>query len=309
MLCAAAITFALTTSSTETAAEPRTLPLHAFRGLATVPIQIGDSESLNFVLDSGSEHTSLNGTALAKTLGLHTRLAGLGRGMGGARFQVLIAPDVAIRSTGGELFRTDLAVHDLSSPPAGTSADSLHGLLGSGLFERYVVDINPALGTVLLHDPSIFSYEGSGHIVPLIIVQRRPFIKARVTTAKGKSVKVRLMVDTGSENHLALILGSHRNLKVPEQHLKVTALGVGGDVEAFVGPVNGLEIGSLALGRTPATFFPSHGVPAAQTIRNFDGLVGNGLFGQFRMILDFHRKQLVLESYDPDRGASSEATR
>ncbi len=309
MLAAAAINFALTTPSTETAPEPRSLPLKPFRGLATVPIQIGDSQPLDFVIDSGSEHTSLNDTDLAKALGLHTRQAGLGRGMGGTKLQVLIAPDVAIRSFDGELFRTDLAVHHLSSLLADQSGRDLHGLLGSSLFERYVVEINPALGTVLLHDPSRFSYNGSGHVIPLIIDQRRPFVKARVTTAQGKSVRVRLMVDTGSETHLALILGSHRHLKVPEQHLQVTALGVGGEVEAFVGPVSSLEMESPTLGRTPATFFASHSVPAAQSIRKFNGLVGNGLLGQYRMILDYHRKQLVLESYEPVRGASSTATR
>lgn len=274
---------------------PATLQLIQFRGLVTVPIRIGASQALNFVIDSGSEHTTLNDAGLVEELNLHTRQGGVGRGMGGARLPILIAPDLAIRAGDFELFRTDLAIHHLDSLLDNDAGPRLHGLLGSALFERYVVDINPALGTVSCHDPETFSYDGPGHVVPLIMDHRRAFVRAKVTTVKGKTVKLRLMVDTGSENHLVLILGSHRHVKVPEHHMKVKALGIGGEVDAFVGPVGGLEIGSLARGRTPASFFHPTSMPAAQSIKNFDGLVGNGLLGQFRTILDYHREILILE--------------
>jgi hypothetical protein len=250
---------------------------------------------LDFVLDSGSEHTTLNDARLVEQLNLHTRQAGLGRGMGGAQLPILMAPDVAIRSAGRELYRTDLTVHHLSSLMADETGRDLQGLLGSDLFERYVVDIDPGDGTVLLHEPDLWSYAGSGYVVPLIISNRRPFIKAKVTMEDGKSAKVRLLVDTGSETHLALILGSHRNLQVPEHHTRVTALGVGGEVEALVGPVGSFEAGSLGRGRTPATFFPPNSMPAAGNGRKFAGLVGNGVLGEYRTILDYHRKQLILE--------------
>ena len=293
---AAGVLFALALPPTETTTDPRQLILKTFRGLATVPIRIGDSEALNFVIDSGSQHTTLNDAGLAKELNLHTRKAGWGRGMGGAKLPVMIAPDVAIRSSDGELFRTDLAVHHLSSMLEDEAGRNLHGLLGSDLFDRYVVDINPALGTVSLYEPTHFSYEGPGHIIPLIIQKRRPFVRARVITVTGKSAKVRLMVDTGSEYHLGLILGTHRNIRVPDQHLEVKALGVGGGVDAYIGPVSGLEIGSMVFGRTPAAFFQPNSMPASLSMKNFDGLIGNGLLGQYRTILDYHRKELILEA-------------
>jgi hypothetical protein len=170
-----------------------------------------------------------------------------------------------------------------------------HGLLGSDLFELYVVDIDPANGTVRLHEPHRWSYGGSGHVIPLIIDSRRPFVKARVITESGKSAKVRLMVDTGSENHLALILGSHRNLQVPKNHAKVKALGLGGEVTVLIGAVPALEAGSLALGHTPTAFFHPDSMPSARNISDFDGLIGNGILAQYRTILDYHRKVLILE--------------
>jgi hypothetical protein len=284
------------TADADADAPPRELPLRPFRGLATAPVQIGDSKPLNFVIDSGSEHTALNDAELVEQLNLHTRYGGSGRGMGGAKLEVLIAPDVAIRSAASELFRTDLVIHHLSSLKDHEMGRHFHGLLGSDLFERYVVDMDPAGRTVRLHEPDRWSYGGSGHIIPLIMESRRPFVKARVITESGKSAKVRLMVDTGSEYHLALVLGSHRNLDVPEHHAEVTALGLGGEVTVLISAVNGFEAGSLALGRTPAAFFHPGSMPSARKISNFDGLIGNGILAQYRTILDYHKKVLILES-------------
>jgi hypothetical protein len=296
VIAAASLTVALAAPTTDTVTLPHELPLRSFRGLATVPVQIGDSRPLNFVIDSGSEHTALNDAELVEQLNLHTRYAGSGTGMGGAQLRVLIAPDVAIRSAESELFRTDLVVHHLSSLKNHEMGRHFHGLLGSDLFERYVVDINPAAGTIQLHDPDHWSYDGPGHTIPLIMESRRAFIKAKVITAKGRTAKVRLMVDTGSENHLALILGSHRNLEVPKNHAKVTALGLGGEVTVLVGPVKSFKAGSLVLGRTPAAFFHPDSMPSARNISNFDGLIGNGILAQYRTILDYHRKMLILEA-------------
>jgi hypothetical protein len=271
------------------------LDLSPVRGLWTVPIRIGSSPPLAFVIDSGSELTALTDLELAEVLDLHTRHAGWGTGMGGTRMPVLIAPDVGLRTAGGELFRTGLAIHELGPRNAEATDLPVHGLLGSALFEHFVVDIDPDRRTVLLHDPKGYSYPGRGHVIPLEIDRRRPFVRARVTTAEGRSVKVRLMVDTGSENHLALIRSSHRHIKVPEGHLPTTALGVGGAADARSGPVSRLEIGSLSLGRTPATFFHPHSVAATRTFRRLNGILGNGILGQYRTIIDYHHSRLILE--------------
>ena len=54
-------------------------------------------------------------------------------------------------------------------------------------------------------------------------------------------------------------------------------------------------MGSFSHGRMPAAFFHPNSMPTARRIKKFDGLVGNGLLAQYRTILDYHRKQLILE--------------
>jgi len=276
------------------------LPLTPARGLPTVPIVIGGSPPLDFVIDSGSELTALTDPDLAPALGLHTRPAGWGTGMGGVRLPVLIAPDVALRAADGVLYRTGLAVHGLGGGPSAAGTPAFSGLLGSDLFEHFVVDIDPRRGTVLLHDAASFTYRGSGHVVPLVIDRRRPFVTARITTVDGRSLKARLMVDTGTENHLLLIRGSHRDLRVPEAHLAVTAQGVGGTADAKLAPVAGIELGTLSLSPVPAAFLHAHSVAATRSFRRVNGILGNGLLGRFRTILDYRRGRLILEPHEGD---------
>jgi hypothetical protein len=276
------------------------LPLTPARGLPTVPIAIGGSPPLDFVIDSGSELTALTDPALAQALGLHTRPAGWGTGMGGVRLQVLIAPDVALRAAGGILYRTSLAVHDLGDASAGAASPVFSGLLGSELFEHFVVDIDPLRGTVLLHDADSFTYAGNGHVVPLVVDRGRPFVTARITTVDGRSLTAKLMVDTGTENHLLLIRGSHRHLRVPDAHLAVTAQGVGGEADAKLAPVAAIELGTLSLSRVPAAFLHAHSVAATRSFRRVNGILGNGVLGRFRTILDYRRGRLILEPHERD---------
>jgi hypothetical protein len=271
------------------------LPLTAARGLPTVPIVIGGSPPLDFVIDSGSELTALTDPALAQALGLHTRLAGWGTGMGGVRLPVLIAPDVALRAAGGVLYRTGLAVHDLGAGPAAAPSPAFSGLLGSELFEHFVVDIDPQRGTVLLHDAASFVYRGLGHVVPLTIDRRRPFVAARITTVDGHPLKARLLVDTGTENQLLLIRGSHRHLRVPEGSAPAIAHGVGGEAEARLAQVARLELGTLSLSPVPAAFLHAQSVAATRSFRRVNGILGYGLLGRFRAILDYRRGLLILE--------------
>lgn len=271
------------------------LTLTPLRALPTVPVRIGASPPLDFVIDSGSEVTALTDLEVAASLNLHTRPAVLGTGMGGVRMPVLIAPDVALRTGDALLYRTGLAVHTMGTPPDSATALGFHGLLGSDLFEHFVVELDPAAGVVLLHEPASFSYRGPGHSLPLQIDRRRPFVRARIMTSEGRSARLRLLVDTGSESQLALIRGSHRHLRVPEEHEQVVAVGVGGEAAASLASVERLTIGDLSLGPVPTAFFHAQSLSSTRTFPKLQGILGNGLLAKFRTIIDYHRRRLILE--------------
>ena len=157
-----------------------------FAGLILVSVTVAESSPLDFILDSGATHSAINDPYLAAALGLGVREGGLARGVGSGATRVLIVEDTRIRSDGQELLQSPLVVHDIGSRLAAMAGREIDGFLGAGLFERYVVEIDPMSRRLLLHDPETFVYSGNGEILPLEVLDRRPVVEARVVVEAGK---------------------------------------------------------------------------------------------------------------------------
>jgi hypothetical protein len=195
----------------------------AFAGLVLVTVTIEDSPPLQFVVDSGATQSSISDPFLARALGLEVKEAGLARGVGSGAARVLVADEICVRIDGVEVLRSPLVVHDIGGQLAAMAGREIDGFLGADLFENYVVEINPAGGRLLLHNPEAFGYEGDGYVVPLEVADGRPLVEAAVIVREGKKeIPVRLLADTGSSRALSLITRSRRHLKPPdEQKLSV----------------------------------------------------------------------------------------
>ncbi|MEJ2189295.1 MAG: aspartyl protease family protein [Acidobacteriota bacterium] len=268
----------------------------AFARLILVPVTIGDSPQMDFVLDSGATQSSITDPYLAEALGLGVRDVGLARGMGSGAVHVLITGDVSVRSQGFELLHTPLVVHDIGERLAAIAGRDIHGFLGADLFERYVVEIDPEEQRLLLHDPRTYSYRGEGEELPLEIVDRRPVVKASVVVDPGsKPVPVRLVVDTGSSRYLTLITGSRRRLKPPPERTLGGSVGVVGAAVVVLGPVQRLELGSRTAGNVETAWMEGYQIPAVRNIPKLNGVLGNALLRRFRVIFDYRGARMILE--------------
>ncbi|MFV2073331.1 MAG: aspartyl protease family protein, partial [Thermoanaerobaculales bacterium] len=274
-----------------------------FGGLILVPVEVGSSPPLNFVLDSGATQSAITDPFLAEALGLEVRDVGVARGMGSGRTPVHITQEVSIRALGFELLRAPLVVHDIAARLTAMAGREIHGFLGADLFERYVVEIDSARRRLLLHDPRSFSYRGRGEELPLEIVDRRPVVTGRVVVEAGKKpVPVRLVVDTGSSRQLTLIIGSRRQLKPPVERKLGGSVGVVGDTLVVVGRVARLEIGSMAAEAVETAWVEPFRIPAVGNIPKVNGILGTPLLLRYRVFFDYPHGRLILEtlSGNPD---------
>jgi hypothetical protein len=267
-----------------------------FAGLILVSVTVAESSPLDFILDSGATHSAINDPYLAAALGLEVREGGLARGMGSGATRVLIVEDTLIRSDGQELLHAPLVVHDIGGRLAAMAGRDIDGFLGAGLFERYVVEIDPMSRRLLLHDPETFVYSGKGEILPLEVLNRRPVVEARVVVEAGKKpVPVRLMIDTGSSRYLSLITKSRRHLKPPAELTLGASVGVVGEMLVGVGQIERLELGSLVTRRLETSWVEPFQVPAVRNIPKLNGIIGNSLLSRYHVFFDYHRGRLILE--------------
>lgn len=268
----------------------------AFAGLVLVPVTIGDSPQMNFVLDSGATQSSLTDPYLAAALGLGVRDVGLARGMGSGATHVLITEDVSVRSQGFELLHTPLVVHDIGVRLAEMAGRDIHGFLGADLFERYVVEIDPEEQRLLLYDPQTYAYRGEGEELPLEIVDRRPVVRASVVVnPDSKAVPVRLVVDTGSSRHLTLIKGSRRRLSPPNKRTLGGSVGVVGDTLVVVAPAERLEVGSVIEENVETAWMEAYRIPAVRNIPKLNGVLGNAFLRRFKVIFDYRGGGLIID--------------
>lgn len=272
------------------------LAYQPFAGLILVSVTIGDSPPMDFVLDSGATQSSITDPFLAAALGLELREAGLARGMGSGATRVLIADDICIRGDGHEFLRAPLVVHDIGVRLSAMAGRDIHGFLGADLFERWVVEIDPSTRRLRLHDPNGFAYSGSGDVLPLQVVDRRPVIEAEVVPGVGKkTIPVRLVVDTGSGRYLTLINGSKRRLKPPENRSLGASVGVVGETLVVLAPVSRLTVGTRVTNNLETAWMEPFQIPAVRNIPKLNGILGNALLGRYRTIFDYRGGKVIIE--------------
>jgi len=267
-----------------------------FAGLILVPVTIGDSPQLDFILDSGANQSAVTDPYLANAIGLAVSNAGLARGMGSGATRVLIADDICIRGDGQEILRTPLVVHDIGERLAAMAGRDIHGFLGAELFHRYVVELDAENRRLLLHDPETFVYQGEGQVLPLEVIDGRPVIEGQVVVKEGeKPVPVRLVVDTGSSRYMTVITRSRRQLKPPEERTLSGSVGVVGDTLVVVGPVAELRLGTLVTSNLEAAWMEPFRIPAVRNIPKLNGILGNLLLSRYHVYFDYHHGRLILE--------------
>jgi hypothetical protein len=255
----------------------------AFAGLVLVTVTIEDSPPLQFVVDSGATQSSISDPFLARALGLEVKEAGLARGVGSGAARVLVADEICVRIDGVEVLRSPLVVHDIGGQLAAMAGREIDGFLGADLFENYVVEINPAGGRLLLHNPEAFGYEGDGYVVPLEVADGRPLVEAAVIVREGKKeIPVRLLADTGSSRALSLITRSRRHLKPPDE-------------------IRRFRLGLIIAENVETAWMDAFRVPAVRNIEDLNGILGNQILSRFRAIFDYRGGRLILEPIRPSR--------
>jgi hypothetical protein len=271
------------------------LTYEPFAGLILVSVTIADSPPMDFVLDSGATQSSITDRSLAAALGLEVREAGLARGMGSGATRVLIADDICIRADGQEFLRSPLVVHDIGVKLSQMARRDIHGFLGSDLFQRWVVEIDPATRRLLLHEPETYRAPPGGDVLPLQVVDRRPVIEAEVVTEPGKKpVPVRLVVDTGSGRYMSLISGSKRRLKPPDNRSLGASVGVVGETLVVVAPVARLTVGSRVTTNLESAWMEPYQIPAVRNIPKLNGILGNALLSRYNAVFDYRGGRLIL---------------
>ncbi len=295
-LWAASVT-AQTTAGKATSGPPRsapsaiTIPFQSARGRVMVPARVNGSKPLSFMLDTGYTITTVH-PDLIEPLGL--------KRVGSITIVGIAGEEEASTYEGatfdvGELTYTPRRVASLPSE-AQERRQWPDGILGAGFFRRFVIEIDSQAKTLRLHEPKSFYSTGPGEIIPFELRKDTPVVEAAIVLSGGRIVRGRFEVDTGCGDCLCL---GHDF--VQENQLEAAAgetrdgekQGVGGDVRIRHGHLPQLKLGRLTIDDPAANFF----LDGSPVDRGLAGHIGMGALGRFKVIFDYSRQRMILESF------------
>jgi hypothetical protein len=248
-----------------------------------------------FLLDSGAQLThvtaelgreaglrssgriGINGTGLHRVEGSYVALDWLD--LGGARLPLARAIAAPADALFGSIF-------------AG-SGKRFDGVIGYDLFAAYVVEIDYEAGQIRLYDPASFTFPAQADVVPIRLVDRKPYITASFSLG-GDSLPGDFLLDTGAGGALGFsgdFVAEQRLIERAGRTLPSSSRGIGGATPARLGRVQSLLIGRTMLPGPLATFSLAQG----RGVRaDAAGRIGGALLRRFTVTFHYAAQAIGL---------------
>ena len=261
------------------------IPFEFRRGHAMIPVRVAGKNAQSFILDTGYAMTMLPpglGEALQLRRAGRVTIVGIA---GEEEAGVFEGPRFDL----GRLTWNTRRVASFPSSEGGRGR-SREGILGSGFFRRFVVEINQRAKTITLREPESFRYSGRSEALPIRF--KRGGSTPIVAASLDEKIQGEFEIDTGCDSCLCLAHDfSEKHELVPADSKSGSRSGVGGGTRTRAGRLRSLALGSARVDRPPADFF-MEGSPAGAGLA---GHIGLEAFREFNLILDYSRQQMILE--------------
>ncbi len=276
-----------------------TINFRSASNLIIIPVIINDSDTLNFILDTGVRFPIITELPYVNQISLNfmepLEIRGLGEGEGLTAYRSgnntmkigdgLVSYDQEVQMIIDEHFQIS---HILGIP--------VHGLIGFNLFKDFVVEVDYHNQKLLLTKPEYYRDRVVNRdvVLPIHFEYNKPYIRTTLVSDQGEHVSVKLLVDTGASEALWLSLKSDERLKLPEKNIDTyLGRGLNGDLYGKKGRMSELWIGPLVL-KEPIVSFPDERLVGGLMTDDRNGTLGAEVLRRFYVTIDYPNHQLKL---------------
>src|SRR5205814_810326 len=123
------------------------------------------------------------------------------------------------------------------------------------------------------------------------------FVRSQITPTGHVPLIGRFMIDTGAATALVLntpFIEINKLIPPTQGAIPLTGCGIGGDTAMLVSTVEGLRLGRFSILK-PNTMF-SRAAKGVLTSPEFDGLIGSAILRHYRVVFDYSRHRMILET-------------
>jgi hypothetical protein len=276
-----------------------TLKFKSASNLIILPVTINDSDTLNFILDTGVRFPIITELPFVNKLNLNylmpVEVKGLGDGESLTAYRSgnntikldgMVARNQEVQMVIDENFQIS---HILGIP--------VHGLIGFNLFKDYVVRIDYPRESITLYRPEHYKYRDRNRdiILPLHFEGYKPFIFTSIVTDELKEVPVKLLVDTGASDALWLSEKSDDRIKLPQKNIETfLGRGLSGDLFGTKGRLDGIWVGPLVLSQPIVSFPENEMIEQLISANDRNGTLGAEILRRFIVTIDYRNARLTL---------------
>ena len=284
---------ALTALAVATVARPTpaaSIPFELLDNRVVVDVRLDGKGPFHCILDTGA--SAAVSVEVAEELGLAVTPQGESGGVGEALVKTASATLHSIELGGAILRDVPVSVLSFEDFPPVFGTRRIDAVLGDPIGERFVVTTDYVGRTLAFAAPAQFAYQGPGKGVPFERPDGIPVVRATLDGVDG-----RFGVDTGARSSLLLFgpfVEAHGLRARYGAHLEgVTGWGIGGPVRSLLARASALTMGPVTV--KDLVIRLSTQKTGATTGTHLDGLLGPDVLRQFRVIIDYSRRQLILE--------------
>ncbi len=277
------------------------IPFQLHSNLIVVPVRINNSDTLNFILDTGVSHTIITDPTVlphGKTkLTRRIKLSGAGEG---TSLMANIAIDNTLNMGGLQANHHNVVILDEDilklSEYVGTP---IHGIFGYEVFEHFVVNIDFQRRELTLMKPDKYRYrKRRGEQVPIIVQDTKVYTDALTVFDGEKSTPLRVVLDTGAGH--ALLLDQSRSapvMQLPEKVIRAQlGRGLNGVINGSMGRIGKVRFGSYELANILASFPDSISYRAKLIdMPQRQGNVGCELLRRFNVTFNYRDQYIVMK--------------
>jgi hypothetical protein len=273
-----------------------TTPSHIF-----VPVTIGDSRPLWFILDSAAT-TSCVSARVARELSLGSDAVGTVSGSGEHSETVEVIHHLTLKLDGAE-FSTDNVPAIPSESEERSFGRAIDGVIGYDFISHFVVEVDYAARVLKLHDPRSFKYSGAGRRFPVTILAKQPCLSLAVTMPGRKPIDGVFHVDSGATTAVEFFrpfVESQNLVSALQRSVEVKSSGVGGDISSVYGRIDSVGLGEYKVVGPIASFSLARAGATSSTAAA--GLIGGKFLRRFKVIFDQPHDSMVFEPNESFRG-------
>jgi hypothetical protein len=276
-----------------------TMEFKSASNLIIIPVTINESDTLNFILDTGVKYPIITELPFVNKLNLNymmpVQIQGLGEDHNLTAYRSanntiklgeLTAWNQEVQMIIDENFQIS---HIIGIP--------VHGLIGFNMFQDFIVRIDYARERLTLYRPEHYKYRDRRKdiILPLLFEENKPYVQTSIVTDDSEEVPVKLLVDTGASDALWLSEKSDQRIGLPQKHIETfLGRGLSGDLYGIKGRIDGIWVGPLILPE-PIVAFPNSELIDQLISRNDrNGTLGAEILRRFVVTLDYRNSRMTL---------------